>query len=172
MRGADMDFRVIEPTEINDNVFNLIGGNWMLITAGNRQRYNTMTASWGGMGVIWGKKVCFCVIRPTRHTYGFMESTDAFTLSFFDETNKDALAYCGSHSGRDVDKAKETGLTPLFGDNLVYFNEARLVLCLKKVYYHDIDPTHFVDHTIDTTHYPLKDYHRMYMGEITAGLTK
>jgi flavin reductase (DIM6/NTAB) family NADH-FMN oxidoreductase RutF len=167
-----MEFGEIDPAAITDNVFDLIGEKWMLITAGSRDSFNTMTASWGGMGVIWGKKACFCVVRPGRHTFRFMESSESFTLSFYDEPHRKALIHCGSHSGRDVDKVKETGLTPVFDSKSIYFAEARLVFFLKKMYFHDLDPGHFVDPTIDTTHYPLKDYHRMYFGEITNCLLR
>ena len=167
-----MELKEIDSAGIADNVFDLIGDAWMLITAGDREAFNMMTASWGGMGVIWGKKVCFCVVRPGRNTYRFMESSDSFTLSFYDERYRKALMYCGSHSGRDVDKVKESGLTPVFGEKGVYFAESRLVLCLRKLYFHDIDPTHFLDRAIDATHYPSKDYHRMYIGEITACMMK
>ncbi len=101
-----------------------------------------------------------------------MEAADSFTLSFFDEAYRDALMYCGSHSGRDKDKVKETGLTPLFTDTGVYFTESRLVFCCKKVYHHDLDPAHFGDPAIDGAHYPLKDYHRMYIGEIVSCLKR
>ena len=159
-----------DPTKLTDNVFELIGSDWMLITAGSREAFNTMTASWGGMGVIWGKNVCFCVVRPVRHTFQFMESSDRFTLSFFDDRFRKALSFCGSHSGRDVDKVKETGLAPVFGEEGVFFSQARLVLCCRKLYFQDVDPSHFTDPAIDPTHYPLKDYHRMYVGEITSCL--
>jgi len=165
-----MDLRPGDPTKLTDNVFSLIGHDWMLITAGNRNGFNTMTASWGGMGVIWGRNVCFCVVRPGRHTFGFMESADRFTLSFFDDRFREALTYCGSHSGRDVDKVKETRLNPVFDGDSIFFAEARLVLCCRKLYFQDIDPSHFIDPAFDATHYPLKDYHRMYVGEITTCL--
>jgi len=164
-------FSVTDPETITDNLFKLIGSDWMLITAGVPESFNTMTASWGGMGVIWNKKVCFCVVRPTRHTRIFTESADYFSLSFFEERYRDVLTYCGSHSGRDVDKVKETRLTPLFGDNTVYFAEARLVFVCRKIYYQDIDPRNFLDPAIDRN-YPLKDYHRLYVGEIVSCLTK
>ncbi len=166
------EFKTINPVALVDNPFELVGEKWMLITAGSRKAFNTMTASWGGMGVLWAKKVCFCVVRPGRHTYRFIEAADFFTLSFFDESYRDALTYCGSHSGRDVDKVKKTGLTPVFGHGGVYFAEARLVFSCRKVYYHDVDPDHFLDPAIDKAHYPLKDYHRMYIGEIVTCLTK
>jgi flavin reductase (DIM6/NTAB) family NADH-FMN oxidoreductase RutF len=165
-------FTVTDPEKITDNPFKLIGSDWMLITAGSRESFNTMTASWGGMGVIWNKKVCFCVVRPTRHTRLFTDSSSYFTLSFFEEQYREVLNYCGTHSGRDVNKIKETRLTPLFGDDTIYFAEARLVFQCKKMYYQDIDPGNFLDPTIDERNYPLKDYHRLYVGEIVSCLVK
>jgi flavin reductase (DIM6/NTAB) family NADH-FMN oxidoreductase RutF len=165
-------FTVTDPEKITDNPFKLIGSDWMLITAGSRESFNTMTASWGGMGVIWNKKVCFCVVSPTRHTRLFTDSSSYFTLSFFEEQYREVLNYCGTHSGRDVNKIKETRLTPLFGDDTIYFAEARLVFQCKKMYYQDIDPGNFLDPTIDKRNYPLKDYHRLYVGEIVSCLVK
>lgn len=161
------ELRIIKPEEITDNTFKLIGSDWMLITVGSPESYNTMTASWGGFGVLWNKKVCFCVVRPVRYTYEFMERADNFTLSFFDEKYRNALNICGSKSGRNIDKAAETGLTPIAGklSNTTSFAEARIVLECKKLYYQDIEPEHFLDKSIDEN-YPQKDYHRMYIGEI------
>lgn len=159
--------RKVKPEELTDNVFRLIGSDWMLITAGSPESYNTMTASWGGFGVLWNKNVCFCVIRPTRYTYEFAEKADSFTLSFFGEEYKKALEFCGTKSGRDVDKAAETGLTPIPGSlpETTCFAEARLVIECKKIYFQDLDPTKFLDPDIEKN-YPQKDYHRMYIGEI------
>ena len=160
------DFDIIDPFEMDYNVFQLIGMDWMLITAGSMDSFNTMTASWGGMGMLWNKKVCFCVVRPTRYTYKFMEKSDCFTLSFFDEEYRDALDFCGTRSGRDVDKIKKTGLTPVKGiKGVPFFDEARLVLETRKIYFQDLDPRNFLDDSIEDN-YPEKDYHRMYMGEI------
>lgn len=165
-------FIKIQPQNINNNPFKAIGEDWMLITAGNLDSYNTMTASWGGLGVLWGKNIAFCVVRPTRYTYEFMEKADTFTLSFFTNKYKKALGFCGSHSGRDCDKAKETGLTAAETDNgSVYFSEARLVLECRKLYFDDINPENFIDPEIDSN-YPKKDYHRMYVGEIVNVLKK
>jgi len=165
-------FREIKPDEINDNVFKLIGSDWMLVTAGNKDSYNTMTASWGGLGVLWNKNICFCVIRPSRHTYGFIEKEDYFTLSFFTEDFRDALRLCGSKSGRDIDKASAAGITAVQGKTgAVYFDEARLVLECRKLYYQDIDPANFLDASLDKN-YPNKDYHRMYVAEIINCLIK
>ncbi len=163
-------FREIAPTEIRDNPIQLIGQEWMLVTAGTPGRFNTMTASWGGLGARWFKPVCFCFIRPQRHTYGFMEAGDAFTLSFFEERYKPQLNFCGSRSGRDTDKVRECGLTPVDAANgSVYFGEARLVLECRKLYFQDLEPANFLDDAI-MKNYPGKDFHRMYVGEITRAL--
>jgi len=159
-------------TVIKDNAFKLIANDWMLITAGNMESFNTMTANWGAFGELWHKKVCFCFVRPTRYTYEFMEREDVFTLSFFDETYRKALDYCGSHSGKDVDKMAETGLTPVANESGgIYFEEARIVLVCRTIYTHDISPAHFLDPKINEA-YPKKDYHRMYVGEVIRCLMK
>jgi flavin reductase (DIM6/NTAB) family NADH-FMN oxidoreductase RutF len=159
-------YREIEPKQIEDNVFKIIDKDWMLITAGNRNSYNMMTASWGGFGILWGKEVCFCFVRPTRHTYDFIEKADGFTLCFFDEKYRDVLNYCGTKSGKDVDKMSYEKLTPEAGSyGNVYFTEARMVIECRKIYYQDIKPEQFLDRGIEKN-YPLKDYHRMYIGEI------
>ena len=165
------NFKEISPERITDNPFSLIGKDWMLITAGTKDAFNTMTGAWGGLGVLWDKKICFCVIRPTRYTYEFMEKSGVYTVAFLEEQYRDILTYCGSKSGRDVNKVAETGLTPVFDKGAVYFAEARLVLVCRKIYYQDLEPRRFLDPKIDGF-YPLKDYHRMYVGEITACLER
>lgn len=160
------EFTEILPEQLDENAIKLIGSEWMLITAGRMDSFNTMTASWGGLGVLWNKPVCYTVIRPQRYTYGFMEQSAYFTLSFFDLDYRKALELCGTKSGRDVDKCKETGLTPVrSGCGAVYFDEARIVMECRKIYIQDIDPEGFIDPTI-AENYPEKDYHRMYVGEI------
>ncbi|MBN1429101.1 MAG: flavin reductase family protein [Anaerolineae bacterium] len=157
---------------IADNVFKLIGRDWMLVTAGSQSHYNTMTASWGGLGHLWNRNVCFCFVRPQRYTYQFIEETPAFSLSFFDERYRAALELCGSRSGRNVDKAAATGLTPIeITPGIISFAEARLVLECKKIYFDDINPAQFVDPSV-AEHYAARDYHRMYIGEITHCWTR
>ncbi len=160
------DFFTIEPERLDENVFTLLGSDWMLITAGDIKSYNTMTASWGGMGVLWHRNVCYIVIRPQRYTFSYLEKNDYFTLSFFHEKYRDVLKFCGARSGRDVSKAVETGITPIAtAHGAVFFSEARLVIECRKIYYQDIEPNNFIDPTI-IDNYPQKDYHRMYVGEI------
>lgn len=165
-------FTAIAPTALRDNPFRLIGRDWMLITAGAGTAFNTMTASWGGLGVLWDKNVAFCFVRPTRYTFEFMERAETFSLSFFPEQYRKVLSYCGSHSGKHVDKVRHCGITPVKGSiDDVYFAEARLVLECRKIYYTDVNPSAFLAQTLCDI-YPEHDYHRMYVGEIAKVLTR
>lgn len=166
-------FKKLKPEEMPDNPFKLIGSDWMLIAAGPPEAHNMMTASWGGLGVLWNKNVCFCVIRPHRYTYEFVEKAEGFTLSFLGEEYREALQLCGTKSGREIDKTEATGLTPTAGSlpGTTYFAEARMVLECRKIYFQDIDPEHFLDPSIQGN-YPQRDYHRMYVGEIVNCLVK
>jgi len=159
-------FRTVSPYSRTDNFFKLIDKDWLLVTAGTIKSFNTLTASWGGIGILWERKVAMCVIRPHRYTFEFMERHPAFSLSFFDEKYRKALKLCGKVSGRDIDKVKAAGLTPIEGrKGGIYFDEARMVLECRKIYWHDFDPTHFIEPKLDVF-YPDKDYHRLYIGEI------
>ena len=166
-----MSFRESGPEQLTENPFRLIGRDWMLITAGDRSSFNTMTASWGGLGVLWERKVAFCFVRPTRYTYQFMERSPLYTLSFYPEQHRKTLTFLGSHSGRDRDKVKESGLTPVRDEGFIYFDEARLVLVCRKLYFQDIGPERFLDPKIMDM-YPQKDFHRMYVGEVVNCLVK
>jgi flavin reductase (DIM6/NTAB) family NADH-FMN oxidoreductase RutF len=159
------DFKTIKPEELTENPFRLIGKDWMLITAGTPGKYNTMTASWGGLGILWNKPAATIYVRPTRYTYEFTEKHEEFTLSFFDEKFRAALSFCGSKSGRDCDKTAETGLTTFAAENSVAFEEAKLVIVCRKLYFQDMDSSNFLDENADKF-YTLKDYHRIYIGEV------
>ncbi len=166
------NFKEISCSELKNNPFTLIGKDWMLVTAGDENAYNTMTASWGGVGFMWNKDVAFTFIRPQRYTLEFVESNDYYTLSFFGEEYRKALSFCGSKSGRDYDKAKETGLTPLFDENAPYFEQAKLVLICKKLYKQDFEGNCFIEKELDEKNYQNKDYHQMFISEIVKVLVK
>jgi flavin reductase (DIM6/NTAB) family NADH-FMN oxidoreductase RutF len=128
-----------------------------------------MTASWGGLGVLWSRDVAFIFIRPGRYTFGFANANPFFSVSFFDTSYRKALEICGGTSGRDIDKAGEAGITPVeFKDGTIGFKEATEVISCRTLYTHDFDPAKFLDPLIDTECYPQKDYHRLFVGEIKA----
>lgn len=167
MKSIETTHGRLKPSELGNNFFRSIGEEWMLITAGTPSDFNTMTASWGGIGILWNKPVAICFIRPTRHTYSFSEREDYFTLTFFTDEYKKILQYCGTNSGKDVNKVEVTGLKPLLTENhSVGFEQARLCLECKKIYFDDMKPEHFLMSGADESFYPKKDYHRMYIAEI------
>lgn len=164
-------FNLVKPHEFDGNAVKLIGFDWMLLTAGNRQSFNTMTASWGSIGMLWNKPVVFVFIRPQRHTFSFFENNETFTCSFFDSSYRKELELCGKVSGRNHDKVKETGLTPINVNETMAFHEASIILECKKIYTHIVNPMNFIEPDIQK-HYPEKDYHKMYIGEIKTVLVK
>ena len=162
----------VDPKQLNENVFSLIGDKWMLITAGNGERCNTMTASWGGLGVIWGAPAATCYIRPQRYTKEFVAREENFALTVFGEEWREALSLCGSKSGRDTDKVKECGFTvKTAACGAPYFEEAELVLVCRKRFAQDMDPAS-IPQDIKEKWYPNQDYHTMYIGEIVEALKK
>jgi flavin reductase (DIM6/NTAB) family NADH-FMN oxidoreductase RutF len=158
-------FRDLCVRDFKENVIELISKEYMLITAGNKDGYNMMTASWGFMGEMWGEDSVAVVVRPERYTMDFIESSDYFTLTFFGD-NKDIHKVCGSKSGRNVDKTALTGLSPVASDNYVYFKEARLVLIIKKKYVQPMDKQFLIDKSIDEKWYQNGGWHNLIIGSI------
>ena len=111
-------FQKVDPKELDFNVFSAIGDQWMLITAGTKDKCNTMTASWGGLGILWGAPMAIAYIRPQRYTKQFVDENEFFTLSFFSQDYRRQLSLCGSKSGRDVDKFAEMHLTAKKGEKV------------------------------------------------------
>ena len=156
--------KAINPNEIKDNFIELIGKEWMLVSAGDKEKFNMMTASWGGVGVLWNRPVVFAFIRPERYTREFIDARNEFTITF-----RKAQSICGSKSGREIDKVAATGLTPLFTEagNPV-FEEARLTLECKVVYKSEIEEAKFLDPTVFPRWYDEKNgnAHIVYIAEI------
>ncbi len=157
----------IKPEQLNENIFKLIGEDWMLITAGNKTSANTMTASFGGFGILFSKKVAAIFVRPERYTYHFLEENDTFSLSFFEPEYKDALKFCGVKSGKDVDKFKECNFTLGYTENgTPFINEGRITVICKKIYRQDINKESFTDMAPFERTYSEGGMHRVYIGEI------
>ncbi len=163
-------FKEITAKEIKRNLINAIANEWMLISAGDKNAHNMMTASWGFLGEMWGQDTAIAMIRPQRYTMEFVDKNDYYALSFYGD-NKAIHKICGSMSGRDVNKTELTGLTPVFADNTVYFEEANLVIICKKQYVQEMDENCFIDQE-PLRWYPNKDYHKMVFGKIEKVLVK
>ena len=118
-----MNYKEIKPIDLNESTFRLIGHDWMLVTAAHNSRVNTMTASWGGFGVLFNKNVAYIFVRPQRFTKEFVDGSDRFSLTFFDKSFKKELSYLGTASGKDEDKIKKAGLTTLYLVETPYFEE-------------------------------------------------
>ena len=168
------NFTSIHANELSENSIKLISQDWMLITAGSLQQtpadktFNTMTASWGGLGFLWNKPVAFIFVRPQRYTFNFTEKEQVFSLSFFSSKYKAALELCGKISGKDTDKVKQAGLHPIKTENgSVSFKEASLILECKKVYADFLQADKFTDTSIISSVYKTGDFHKMYIGEIS-----
>lgn len=157
---------------IEINPFTKIGKEWALVTAGDKEKVNTMTVSWGGVGVIWGKNVVYIFIRESRYTKEFIDKNEFFSLAFLGEAYREALSYCGAHSGRDGDKFKEANLTPAFKHSIPYPDEANLVLLCKKMAAVPLTEDTFLDPQIKAKFYGDNDMHTMYVGEIIDTLAR
>ena len=173
-----MSFKKIDIKNFEINPVTAFADKWMLLTAGNEEAFNTMTVSWGHLGALWGMKkgwglpTAVVYVRPQRYTKQFMDKEGYFTLSMFDESHRSDLAYLGMYSGKDVDKVKATGISPVFSENGVYFEEANTVFVCRKLYQASIVEEGFVDKTLLQENYPNKDYHEVYIGEIVDILVK
>ena len=159
-----MAFREINVKEIKENFIKNIADEWMLIAAGDEGGYNMMTASWGFVGEMWGSDTVIAAVRPQRYTMEFIDKNDYFTLSFYGD-KKDIHKVCGSLSGRDVNKTELTALTPVFTDNTIYFDEARLVIICKKQYVAPLKEEGFLDKEVLDKWYN-GDLHNMIFGKI------
>lgn len=153
---------------LNMDAFDTFHHGWALLTAGDRAHFNTMTVSWGGLGCLWNRSVATVYVRPSRYTWEFMESQDYFTISFYPEEYKPALALLGKQSGRDGDKVAKSGLTSVPFDSGVTFAEAKTTLLCKKLYWQDMDPEHIPEDVRSRFYGAGETVHRMYIGEVIA----
>ncbi len=163
-------FKEISVKDIKENLVGAIADEWMLISAGNLESHNMMTASWGFMGEIWNEDSVVIAVRPQRYTMKFLDENDTFALSFYGD-NKLVHKVCGSESGRDVNKTEKIGLTPVCEEGTVYFEEANRVIICKKQYVSRLDPEKFTDKE-PLKCYPNEDYHYMIIGKIVKVLEK
>jgi flavin reductase (DIM6/NTAB) family NADH-FMN oxidoreductase RutF len=164
-----MNRKAIDIAQLEVRPHYLFNSQWALLTSGDfaSGAFNTMTIGWGALGTMWSKPFVFVAVRHSRYTYTFMEKYDTCTVTAFPPEHHKALSLLGSRSGRDGDKIAKSGLTPQAGQVVAapIFVEAEIALECRKIYADDLNPAHFLDRTIDK-HYPQKDYHCIYYGEI------
>ncbi|MEG0330645.1 MAG: flavin reductase family protein [Longicatena sp.] len=165
-------WKEIPAEELHSDPFTLIGKEWMLVSAQKDGVVNTMTASWGGVGILWNKKVAFIFIRPQRYTKEFIEASESLTLSFYDEVYRKQLSYLGSVSGKDEDKIAHVDFHVNCDRNAPYFEEANTVMIAHKLYQQDLQEDCFIQKDLITKNYPNKDYHTLYVVEIDQVLVK
>lgn len=158
-------FQPIPVDTLEFNPFETIGKDWALVSAGSKQKANTMTISWGGVGVLWGKNVAFIFVRDSRYTKELIDAGDFFSISFMSSEYKEALNYCGSHSGRDVDKIAETGLTWNYKHSIPFIDEGKCILLCQKLSATRLTEDSFLSPEL-AKWYTDKNMHTMYVGEI------
>jgi len=151
------------------NFLSSLRGGALLTAVKENGEINTMTVSWGGVGILWGKEVAFIFVRPQRYTYTFTEDKCKMTLSFFDDSKKDTLTFCGTKSGRDIDKIKECGLKYKLENGYPVFEDAVFTLRLSKMYSDTFKKEHFID-TESLKWYKNDDFHTMYICEISQAI--
>lgn len=166
-----MNFKEVKIKDSHIDPFEL-KSKWMLITAEKDGKANTMTASWGGFGVMWNKEVVYIVIRPQRYTKEFVDAAESFSLTFFDKSFMKQLGYLGKVSGRDEDKIKEAGLTVAHEEGVPYFEEAETAIIARKLYAQPLGEEFFIDKNPVGDWYPEKDFHTLYIAEVTKILKK
>lgn len=139
------------------------------LTVAAADELNTMTIGWAMFGVLWQKSILMVAVRDSRHTFGLMEKAPDFTVTVPSGDMSRETAFCGTQSGRDVDKFKMCRLktvngrhvaSPIIGAPGIHFE-------CRTVYKSAMNPV-YLDHSCDQAIYPRKDYHTLYFGEILA----
>ena len=168
-----MSFKEVSVKSLAINPFAMLDDEWALLSAGNQEKHNAMTISWGNMGVMWARPIFTVVVRPQRYTKEFIDALDMFAVSFYPAEFRKALEILGSKSGRSCDKISESALTPLYVGGTVTFEEAHTIFICRKLHGgQQLDPLKFVESDLDHTFYPTKDYHYYYTGEVLSVLQK
>ncbi|MDO5547553.1 MAG: flavin reductase [Eubacteriales bacterium] len=162
-----MAFREIKPEQLPGNVVDEICNKWMLLAAGTPEDFNFMTVNWGMIGELWFQPAVTVYVRDSRHTLGYVERAGRFTLTRLKDGCKEALAIAGSKSGRDIDKIKETGLTPVDLDGAPSFEEAAYTIVCETMYQAPLEVSRISDEEAVARSYPEPvDAHQMFIGKI------
>lgn len=151
--------------ELTVDIFSQFDKKWALLTSGTKDKFNSMTISWGGAGTLWSKPVVTAYVRASRYTHDFMDENEYFTISFYPEDMKQILGVFGSKSGRDIDKMNYEGLTAKEAGESVTFEEAELTLVCKKLFKQKLDEKNMPENIVKAF-YEGDASHDMYIGEV------
>lgn len=157
--------------EFKTDILSVFDKKWALLTAGNKDKFNTMTVSWGGLGTLWGSPVATVYVRKSRYTHEFMDNNEFFTVSFYQEEYRDVLKVLGSKSGRDMDKMKESGLTAKEVSQSMTFEEAEVTFVCRKLFVQELKTENMLPE-IASKFYSSDAAHDMYIGEIVDIIRK
>lgn len=161
------DFQPYPVDLLEINPFTKIGKEWAAIVTEADGKANAMTASWGNIGVMWGKNVASVFIRESRYTKELMDKSDTFSICFFENDKmRSTLNYLGKVSGRNEDKLAGARLHINHIHDVPVLDEAKFVLVCKKLSATPITAEQFIDPTIKETWYGDNDMHTMYIGEV------
>ena len=153
--------------------FELFDSRWGLLTAGTADDFNSMTISWDALGTVWGvpgqrRSLATVYVKPIRHTFGYLERNELFTVSFLPEEYRGALVLMGEKSGRDCDKVAESGLTPVeLAPGAMAYAEADLVLVCRKLYQQEMQLELMPPDIAEELYlHPGEPAHHMFIGDI------
>jgi flavin reductase (DIM6/NTAB) family NADH-FMN oxidoreductase RutF len=166
------NFITITAQQFSGSPFHILEKDWTLIMTPDDKKANAMTASWGGFGVLRAKPVLFTFVRPQRYTHQLLDKAQTYSVAVFNETYRKALELCGTQSGRDRDKIAECGFSIGYDNGTPYSEQAHTVFICRKIAKYPLDPSGFIDMTINAQIYPEQDYHDLYIGQIIKILVK
>ena len=140
----------------------------VLITASAGGRTNSMTISWGFLGIEWNRPVFVTVVRDSRFTKTLLDKNPEFTVNIpIGGGSKKILGYCGTKSGYDTDKTADLGLTPVEPDEISVPGIKELPLTLEcRVRYAKKQDLKDLPSDIAAACYGGGDPHTAYYGEI------
>ena len=167
---AEWDYVTVSPEEFDENIFNLVGKDWTVITAGEEP--NSMVASWGGVGIMFNKPVTWCFLRANRYTLEKIKETGFYTMSYFPEQYKGEIMPFGTKSGRNTDKMAQTKLTPVLTPaGAPAYKEAKIIIECKLIAAPTVSKDEFYTQEgkdfLQGGYDEAKDWHKLVYGEIT-----
>ena len=161
--------REIDAFSYANEILQAVGKGVLMTTKADGQ-VDTMTIGWGTMGIQWGKPIFIAYVRESRHTKSLVDKNPEFTINVpYGQYDKSILGFCGTKSGRDVNKIKELGLHLAEGETVSVpaIRELPLTLECKVIYKQEQVKEAIAPDSLEK-YYPAGDFHTAYYGQITA----